>query len=343
MNLHEQQSLRGKLAGVLTAFEVEAYLPLIDEIRRLKREKNACILVHNYQTPEIYHGIADFVGDSLGLSREAMRVDCERIIFCGVHFMAETAKLLNPNAKVLIPDLEAGCSLSESITPEDVRALKAKHQGVPVVCYVNTPAAIKAESDVCCTSANAAKIVNALDSDKIIFIPDEYLGQNVARETGKKIITHPGRCMVHEQFTVQDIKNYRAEFPGIAVISHPECSPEVVKASDFSGSTSMMEGFIAKSPAKKIMLITECSMASNLRVSFPDKDFQMPCTICPHMKKITLQKVLKSLQEDVYEIEIAADVARKARRAVERMLEFSPHHLFPGCKPAPRAKQVVGS
>ncbi|MDO8494602.1 MAG: quinolinate synthase NadA [Deltaproteobacteria bacterium] len=318
-----QQTLRQKLSPVLTSFEIEAYLPLIDEINRLKIQKGACILVHNYQTPEIYHGIADFVGDSLGLAREATRVDCERIIFCGVHFMAETAKLLNPKVKVLIPDLEAGCSLSESITPEDVRALKAQHPGAPVVCYVNTTAAIKAESDVCCTSSNAAKIVRALDSDKVIFIPDEYLGQNVARETGKTIITHPGRCMVHEQFTVQDIKNYRAEFPGIAVISHPECSPDVVQASDFAGSTSMMEGFIAKSPAQKIMLITECSMSDNLRAQFPDKDFQMPCTICPHMKKITLQKVLKSLQEDLYEIEIAPSMAEKARRSVERMLELS--------------------
>src|SRR3989344_5999174 len=217
------------LKKILTPFEFEAYSPLIEEILQLKKQKNAVILVHNYQTPEIYHGIADFTGDSLGLSRKAADLDCERIVFCGVHFMAETAKLLNPKAKVLIPDLEAGCSLSESITPEDVRALKAKHPGAPVVCYVNTTAAIKAESDVCCTSGNAVKIVNALSADKIIFIPDEYLGQNVARETGKTIITHPGRCMVHEQFTVGDINNYRAEFPGIAVISHPECSPEVVE------------------------------------------------------------------------------------------------------------------
>lgn len=307
----------------MTPFEMEVHLPLIEEINRLKARKNACILVHNYQTPEIYHGIADFVGDSLGLAREATRVDCEQIIFCGVHFMAETAKLLNPKVKVLIPDLEAGCSLSESITPEDVRALKAKHPGAPVVCYINTQAVIKAESNVCCTSANAVKIVNALDADKIIFIPDEYLGQNVARETGKMIITHPGRCMVHEQFTVSDIENYRAQFPGIAVISHPECSSDVVQASDFSGSTSMMERFIKESPAQKIMLITECSMSDNLRSTFPDKDFQMPCTICPHMKKITLQKVLRTLQEDIYAIEIPSAIAHRARLAVERMMELS--------------------
>lgn len=318
----ERQNLTSKLAGVLTPFEIDAYLPLIDEIRKLKKEKNACVLVHNYQTPEIYHGIADFTGDSLGLARQAQRVHCKRIVFCGVHFMAETAKLLNPKAKVLIPDLEAGCSLSESITVEDVRALKAKHPGVPVVCYVNTPAAIKAESDVCCTSANAAKIVQHLESDQVIFIPDEYLAQNVARETGKEIITHPGRCMVHEQFTVQDIANYRAQFPGIAVVSHPECHPDVVAASDFSGSTAHMAHFIRSSEAKKIMLITECSMSDNLRAEFPDRNFQAPCTICPHMKKITLQKILRSLQEDVYEVVIPPATAARARQSLERMLEI---------------------
>ncbi|MBI4124863.1 MAG: quinolinate synthase NadA [Deltaproteobacteria bacterium] len=317
------QAIQEKLETVLTPFEIAAHLPLIDEINALKKEKNACVLVHNYQTPEIYHGIADYTGDSLGLAREAAKADCERIVFCGVHFMAETAKLLNPATKVLIPDLEAGCSLSESITVEDVRALKQKHPGVPVVCYVNTPAAIKAESDVCCTSANAVRIVESLESDRIVFIPDEYLARNVAKETGKTIITHPGRCMVHEQFTPGDIENYREQFPGIAVIAHPECSPEVVAASDFSGSTSQMSRFIRQSRAQKIMLITECSMADNLRAEFLDKDFQAPCTICPHMKKITLEKVLKSLQEDVYEITIPPEVFRKARQSLERMLEFS--------------------
>lgn len=318
----ERQNFSDKLAVVLSPFEVEAHWPLIEEIRRFKKEKNACLLVHNYQTPEIYYGVADFTGDSLGLAREAAKVDAERIIFCGVHFMAETAKLLNPNAKVLIPDLEAGCSLSESITVEDVRALKAKHPGVSVVCYVNTPAAIKAESDVCCTSANAAKIVNALDSDQVIFVPDEYLAKNVAKETGKKIITHPGRCMVHEQFTVADIENYRAQFSGIAVISHPECHPDVVAHSDFSGSTARMAEFIRNSSARKIMLITECSMSDNLRAEFPNRDFQAPCTICPHMKKITLQKILRSLQEDVYEVVIPSEIAARALLSLERMLDI---------------------
>lgn len=319
----QKEGIAKKLGHTMTSFEIEAKMPLIEEVLELKREKNACILVHNYQTPDIYHGIADYVGDSLGLSRKAAQVDCDRILFCGVHFMAETAKLLNPNRKVLIPDLEAGCSLSESISVDDVRALKAKHPGVPVVCYVNTQADIKAESDICCTSANAVKIVKALKSQEVIFIPDEYLGRNVAKEANKKVITHPGRCMVHEQFTVTDIEAYRKEFPDIQVLSHPECSPEVVKASDYSGSTTQMFQFIQNSKAKKIMLITECSMSDNLRSQFPDRDFQVPCTICPHMKKITLEKVIRSLKEDIFEVVIPEEMASKARRAVERMLEFS--------------------
>ncbi|OGQ05341.1 MAG: quinolinate synthase [Deltaproteobacteria bacterium RIFCSPLOWO2_01_44_7] len=310
------------LKKILTPFEFEAYSPLIEEILQLKKQKNAVILVHNYQTPEIYHGIADFTGDSLGLSRKAADLDCERIVFCGVHFMAETAKLLNPTRKVLIPDLDAGCSLSESITVEDVRKLKAKHPGAPVVCYVNTTAAIKAESDICCTSANAAKVVNSLKTDKVIFIPDEYLGKNVARETNKEVITHPGRCMVHEQFTKDDIDAYRKQFPSIEVVAHPECHPDVVKAADYAGSTSGMIDHIRKSKSQKIMLVTECSMSDNVRSLFPEKDFQVPCTICPHMKKITLEKVLRSLKEDVFEIEIPEEIAKKARLAVERMLQI---------------------
>jgi len=323
LRTEEKEVLRKKLGTTLTPFEVDAHLPLIETILELKARKNACILVHNYQTPEIYHGISDFAGDSLGLSRKAVEVECERIVFCGVHFMAETAKLLNPSRKVLIPDLEAGCSLSESITVQDVRTLKEKHPGVPVVCYINTTAAIKAESDVCCTSGNAVKIVNSLESDKIIFIPDEYLGKNVALATDKEVITHPGRCMVHEQFTKEDIESYRRQFPGIEVVAHPECSPEVVGAADYAGSTSGMADHIAGSKAQKIMLVTECSMSDNLRAQFPDRDFQVPCTICPHMKKISLEKVLRSLQEDTFEIEIASDVAEKARHAVTRMLELS--------------------
>ena len=314
--------VRNKLSRVLTPFEVDISLPLIEKINQLKEKKNAVVLAHYYQVPQIYHGIADFCGDSLGLAMAAAQVKAERIIFCGVHFMAETAKLLNPTTKVLISDLSAGCSLSESITPEDVRKLKKEYPGAPVVCYVNTTAAIKAESDVCCTSANAAKVVNSLKEETVIFIPDEYLGRNVAKSTKKKIITHPGRCMVHEQFTVQDIEDYRKEFPGLVVMAHPECHPDVVDAADYSGSTTGMIHFAEKSPAKKIMLVTECSMSDNVRVLFPEKDFQTPCTICPHMKKISLENVLVSLKEDKFEIVIPEEIAQKARRAVERMMEI---------------------
>ncbi len=317
------KDIRGALAHTLTSFEVDLYLPMIAKINRLKKEKNAIILVHHYQVPEIYHGIADFRGDSLGLSREAAKVKCERIIFCGVHFMAETAKLLNPHCKVLIPDLDAGCSLSESITVENVRALKAAHPGVPVVCYVNTTAAIKAESDVCCTSSNAAKIVQRLPGDSVIFIPDEYLGKNVAIETKKKVITHPGRCMVHEQFTVEDLKAYRAQYPGMKIMAHPECHPDVVQYADYSGSTSGMLEFVGKSSEKKWMLVTECGMSDNIRALHPEKDFTTPCTICPHMKKITLEKVLHSLETDLYEVVIPEAVAVRARRSVEKMLELT--------------------
>jgi len=279
-------------------------------------------LVHNYQVPAIYHGIADYTGDSLGLSYAAARTSARTIIFCGVHFMAETAKIICPDKSVLIPDLDAGCSLSESITPEDVIALKAAHPGVPVVCYVNTPASIKAESDVCCTSANAAKVVRSLPGDAVIFIPDEYLGRNVERETGKRCITHPGRCMVHEQFTTEQIAAYRAQFPGIYVVAHPECAPDVVAASDFAGSTTQMVAALQKIPAGKSMLITECSMAANIQSQVPHVDFHMPCTICPHMKKITLEKVLRSLTEHIFEIEVAEPMRVRAERSIQRMLEI---------------------
>ena len=316
-------SLRKTLKNTLTSFEIDLYLPLLSKINRLKKEKNAILLVHHYQVPEIYHGVADFRGDSLGLAKEASKIECERIVFCGVHFMAETAKLLNPKCKVLIPDLDAGCSLSESITVEDVRALKAAHPGVPVVCYVNTAASIKAESDVCCTSSNAAKIVQRLPGDSVIFIPDEYLGKNVANQTKKKVITHPGRCMVHEQFTVEDLTAYRAQYPGIKIMAHPECHPDVVAYADYSGSTSGMLEFVGKSAEKKWMLVTECGMSDNIRALNPEKDFTTPCTICPHMKKITLEGVLHSLENDVYEVLIPENIASKARLAVEKMFELT--------------------
>lgn len=297
-------------------------MPQIERVNRLKKEKNAVILVHYYQVPAIYHGVADVVGDSLGLSQAATEVDADTIVFCGVHFMAETAKLLNPSKTVLIPDPTAGCSLSESITPADVRALKAQHPGVPVVCYVNTAADIKAESDICCTSGNAARVVNSLPGNEIIFIPDEYLGRNVARETGKTVYTHPGRCMVHEQFTVEDIASYRAQFPAIKVLAHPECSPDVVAASDYSGSTHGMVEFLKKHPTDQVMMITECSMAGNVKDNFPEVQFKMPCTICPYMKKISLEKVIDALEKNQFVVDIPSEIAVPARRAVERMMKI---------------------
>lgn len=310
------------LRTLIPPTEFDLAVPLIEEINALKRERNAVILVHNYQVPAIFHGIADFTGDSLGLSYAAAKVAEPTILFCGVHFMAETAKIVSPEKTVLIPDPEAGCSLSESITVDDVRALKAAHPGVPVVCYVNTPAAIKAESDICCTSANAVKIVNSLPGDAVIFIPDEYLGKNVARDTGKRVITHPGRCMVHEQFTVADIAAYRKNFPGIYVVAHPECAPDVVAASDYAGSTTQMVDALRKQPAGKSMLITECSMASNIQSQVPHIDFRMPCTLCPHMKKITLDNIRSSLREMIVPVEVPADVIVGARNAIQRMLDI---------------------
>ncbi|MBI4237893.1 MAG: quinolinate synthase NadA [Deltaproteobacteria bacterium] len=309
-----------RLRGLLPEPEFALAIPLIDEINALKAEQHAVILVHNYQIPAIYHGVADYTGDSLGLSYAAAKTPAQRIIFCGVHFMAETAKIISPEKTVLLPDLEAGCSLSESITVDDVRALKAAYPGVPVVCYVNTPAAIKAESDVCCTSANAAKVVNSLPGDAVVFIPDEYLGRNVARETGKRVYTHPGRCMVHEQFRADDIAAYREQFPGIYVVAHPECDPSVVAASDYAGSTSQMVAALQQAKPQHAMLITECSMAANIQSQVPAVDFQMPCTLCPHMKRITLEKVVRSFREGVFEIDVPPAVQIRARHAIERML-----------------------
>jgi quinolinate synthase len=317
---HTTDDIRRQLATVLSAPEIDLAMPPIERINQLKKEHNAVILVHYYQIPSIYHGIADVVGDSLGLSQAATQVDADTIVFCGVHFMAETAKLLNPAKTVLIPDPTAGCSLSESITPEDVRRLKARHPGVPVVCYVNTAADIKAESDICCTSGNAARVVNSLPGNEIIFIPDEFLGRNVARETGKTVYTHPGRCMVHEQFTVDDIVAYRAQFPNIKVIAHPECSPDVVNASDYSGSTHGMVEYLKQHPTAQVMMITECSMAGNVKERFPGVEFKMPCTICPHMKKITLQNVIEALEKNQYVVDIPEGIAVPARHAVERMV-----------------------
>ncbi len=317
-----QGRLSRALAGIVPPFEIEAHAPKIRRIQELKTAANAIVLAHNYQVPEIYHGIADFTGDSLALAQMAARTEADVIVFCGVHFMAETAKILNPGRKVLLPDLEAGCSLAESITGADVRALKAKHPGVPAVCYINTSAEVKAECDCCCTSSNALKVVEAIPSDTILFIPDEYLTANVQAQTKKRLIGWPGRCMVHEQFTPEMIDGYRAQFEGVEILSHPECSPEVVAASDFSGSTSAMARYVAGTSARRVLLVTECSMSDNLRSQFPDKEFVGTCTICPHMKRITIDKVLRTLETMSPEVDVDPGVAARARGAVEKMLQI---------------------
>jgi quinolinate synthase len=312
-----------RLRHVVPEIEWPVHAPLIHAINRLKRERDAIILAHNYQTPEIFNGVADIVGDSLQLAREAQRADASVIVQCGVHFMAETSKLLNPSKTVLLPDLEAGCSLASSITAADVRALRARHPGVPVVTYVNTSAAVKAESDVCCTSANALEIVEALPGDRVIFLPDEYLANWVAGQTTKEVILWRGHCEVHERFTGPEIHSYREQFPGVVVLAHPECPPEVLEEADFVGSTSKMSRYVAERKPSRVLMVTECSMSDNVAVDHPELEFVRPCNLCPHMKRITLPKVLRSLETMTYRIEIEPEVARRAARAFERMLEMS--------------------
>ena len=316
-------SVYEKVRDLIPEVEWPAYAPYIAAINELKKERNAVILAHNYMTPQIFHGIADLTGDSLALAKMAAETDAEIIVMCGVHFMAETAKLLSPQKTVLIPDPEAGCSLAESITAEDVRALRAQHPGVPVVTYVNTTAAVKAESDLCCTSANAVDIVEALDSDRVIFIPDEYLGSYVAGQSRKEIILWRGRCEVHERFRKEEIFAYRKQFPGIEVLAHPECPPEVLNEADFVGSTSGMIKYVDEKKPKKVAMITECSMSDNVAAEYPEIKFVRPCNLCPHMKRIELPKVYEALTENKYAVEIPQDVAERARTSVERMLEMS--------------------
>ena len=313
--------LYDRVKSVIPSIEWPAFAEDIDAILALKRERDAVILAHNYQTPEIFHCVADIVGDSLALAREAMKVDAGVIVLAGVHFMAETAKLLNPAKRVLIPDLDAGCSLAASITAADIRLLRQRYPGVPVVTYVNTSAAVKAESDICCTSGNARKIVESLGVPKIIMLPDEYLAQNIAAETGVEIVTWAGHCEVHERFTANDIRQLRAGHPGIVVLAHPECPPEVVGESDFTGSTAAMIDYVdAKRPAR-VVLVTECSMSDNVAVQHPEVEFIRPCNLCPHMKQITLPKIRRTLETMQHEVTIDPAVAQPARRAVERMLE----------------------
>jgi quinolinate synthase len=313
-----------KLEKLYIPSEIKLMLPLIEEINQLKKDKNAVILGHNYMTPDVFFGVSDIVGDSLYLSKAAAETKADIVLFNGVHFMAETAKILSPDKKVLIADLKAGCSLAESITRADVQKLKKQYPGVPVVTYVNCSAEVKAETDICCTSANALEIVESLESDIVIFLPDEYLADNVRKLTKKKIISHPGRCMVHEMYTPLDIEITRQRMGGdVTVISHPECSREVVDRSDFSGSTSQMIEFVRKAPSKNILLITECSMGDNLRIEFPEKHFVSTCQTCPHMKKITLEKIKASLLEEKFEILLDPEIIQLAQKSVQRMLEIS--------------------
>ncbi len=315
--------LYDKVRGVVDEYDWNTYVPEIDEILRLKRERNAVILAHNYMTPEIFHTIADITGDSLALAREAVNVDAEIIVMCGVHFMAETAKLMNPNKTVLIPDLDAGCSLAESITGEDVRLLRKAHPNLPVITYVNTSVEVKAETDICCTSSNVAKIVRSFNMDEVILIPDKYLAKNVENETGVKAITWDGRCEVHEQFTPENIKNIREEYDDVTIIAHPECPPDVVAECDFTGSTAGMSNYVSTNKPKRVALITECSMSDNIAADNMDVEFIRPCNLCPHMKQITLFKIKQSLETLNHEILIPEDIAVRARGAVERMVAFS--------------------
>lgn len=308
------------VAHVIPSVEWATMADDVDAILRLKRERNAVILAHNYMTPEIFHGVSDIVGDSLALAREAVTVDADVIVLAGVHFMAETAKLLNPGKTVLIPDLRSGCSLAESITPGDVRALRAAHPGVPVVTYVNTSAAVKAESDICCTSGNAVRVIESLGVPRVIMIPDRFLAANVARQTGVEVIVHPGACEVHERFTPDDIRQVRADHPGITVLAHPECPPEVVDEADYAGSTAQMVNFVEAKRPLKVALITECSMSDNVAQAYPDLEFVRPCNLCPHMKRNTLGAIRHALETMTNEVTVPADVADRARLAVERML-----------------------
>ncbi len=309
-----------KVAKVIPEIEWPFFSPYVESINKLKKEKNVVILAHNYQTPEIYHCVADIVGDSLKLAREAANTTADTILMCGVYFMAETAKLMSPDKRVLIPDSRAGCSLSESITGKDVRLLKEKYPGVPVVTYVNTSAEVKAETDICCTSSNAVEIIESLKTDRVIFLPDEYLAKNVAEQTKVKIISWHGTCMVHEKFTAKEIREYRKDNPGITILAHPECPPEVIAEVDFTGSTSKMSNYVKEKQPSKVLMVTECSMSDNVSVENPNVEFVRPCNLCPHMKRITLPGILQSLMMDTYEVKIPYDIMRKAKLPIERMV-----------------------
>ncbi|MCH7612146.1 MAG: quinolinate synthase NadA [Candidatus Marinimicrobia bacterium] len=334
--------LRNKTGGLLTEEQIQYKTGLVEQILELKESMNALILGHNYMKPGLFYTVPDYCGDSLDLCRKAAQTDKDYIVFCGVRFMAETAKLLNPDKIVLLPSQKAGCSLAAGITAEDVKTLRKQYPGVPVVTYVNTYADVKAESDICCTSSNAAAVVDSLNSDTVIFLPDEYLAINIAKETGRQIVfpTKNGqsgkhkdtdldvqmigwkaRCEVHEKFTVDDIKQVRKQFPDTYVLAHPECSPEVVAASDYSGSTNQMIKAVEESDAQQYLLLTECAMGDNIAAMHPEKEMLRLCSVrCPHMNEITLEDTLAALQNKQYQIDIPTDIAQRARRAVERMI-----------------------
>lgn len=309
-----------KVKDVIPELEWQVHAAYIDAINKLKRERNAIILAHNYQTPEIFHGIADFRGDSLALAREGANTDADVIVMCGVHFMAETAKITSPDKTVLIPDMRAGCSLADSITADDIRLLRQKYPGVPVVTYVNTSAEVKAESDICCTSANAVKIVESLGVDRVIFLPDEYLGEYVRRHTDVELILWKGHCEVHERFTAAELRTYRKQYPDIVVLAHPECPPDVLDEADYVGSTSGMINFATDRRPKRVVMVTECSMSDNVAANLPDVEFIRPCNLCPHMKRITLPRVLEALTHLQHAVEVDPDIGARANQAVQRML-----------------------
>jgi quinolinate synthase len=309
-----------RVKGVVPELEWPVHAPYIAEIERLKKARNAVILAHNYQTPEIFHGVADLTGDSLALARQAAETDADVIVLCGVHFMAETAKILSPEKTVLIPDPQAGCSLASSITAADVRRLRRRYPGVPVVTYVNTTAEVKAETDVCCTSANAVEVVESLRVERVIFLPDEYLGRYVASQTAVELILWHGHCEVHERFTAADVRSFREGHGDLVVLAHPECPEDVLAEADFVGSTAGMIRHVGERRPAKVVMITECSMSDNVAVEFPDVDFVRPCNLCPHMKRITLPKILASLREMKHEVEVEPETAARARRALDRML-----------------------
>jgi quinolinate synthase len=317
-----------KVRTKVTPLEWRSHAPLIAAINALKREKNAVILAHNYMTPEIFHGVGDYVGDSLGLAREAARSDARIIVQAGVHFMAETSKVLCPDKTVLIPDLRAGCSLAASITAADVRLIKQRYPGLPVVTYVNTTAEVKAETDICCTSANAVQVVEwaarEWGVDRVILLPDEFLARNVARQTDIKIIAWQGRCEVHERFTADDILEIKAAYPDAQVLAHPECPAEVLEVSDFAGSTAAMTDYVEKNHPRQVVLITECSMADNVACDAPGTEFIRPCNLCPHMKRISLQNIYDALLNEQFEVRVEPAIAERARLAVQRMIDMPP-------------------